>query len=113
MSIRSRPAPQICPVLSRNRHQIDTKNPPFGAANFELASSLAACVVRDPNLPYSSIACLERQPRKSLCQLSHAAALEACPSVMDINSAASPRRLDQDLRRYVKFLVQTTNHIER
>jgi hypothetical protein len=46
MPIRSCRAAQGCPVLSRNRHQIDTKNPLFGAANIELASP-SRCVGRD------------------------------------------------------------------
>ena len=106
-----RPEQHVIQVFPpRNRHQIDMKNPLFGAANFELASPLAASVATLTIFEYRF---LERQRRKSLCQFSHPGAPEACSSVMDTNSAASPCKLDQDLRRYVEFLVQSTNHVER
>lgn len=122
VSIRSRGAAQICPVLSKNRHQTDTKPTPTGTRLGVRVSKFAAtkhpppwclfwcrsdATVKPDLRVFSNLVALVS------CRLSHRAAPEACSSATNPDSAVSPHRLDQNLRRYVEFLVQAANHVKR
>lgn len=128
VSIKSRPAPQVCPMLSRNRHQTDTKKNhlqprqgcEFRARTHERRPCLVSiwCLfgVYLVSVPYDccdSNILMQNTTERSSCRPAQTASREVSPTAKDTKATASPCRLYQDLCRYVEFLVQTTNHVER